>query len=433
MESSPLPVRRGRVLSVATTFPRWEGDATPAFVLHLAQDLQSLGWQVDVLAPHAPGSARQERLSGVLVNRFRYLWPESAETVCYQGGAVPNLLSRRWEALKLPPLVMAEWAAILRRLARGRYDLLHSHWLLPQGLLGVLTARPLGVPHVVTVHGGDVFRLRAPWLAALKRVTLRRAGAVTVNSTATWEAVRELAPELGQVHQIPMGVAVPPSGALTADADRVRKRHRRGEGPLLLFVGRLVDEKGAQDLIRAVTGLATRLPDVTAMVVGEGPERGRLEREARDQGIADRVSFVGWRQPAELPAYYAAADVFIGPSRRSADGWVEAQGLTFLEAMAAGSPVVATRVGGIVDHVRDGVTGLLVEERSPEQIAEAVHRVVTDRGLARRLSEAGRRLVVDRFSRETSARRFSDLFSSLVQGRGPAEGRPSPGSQPGGS
>ena len=83
--------KKNRVLCVTSNFPRWEGDSTTPFVLHLAEDLQALGWEVDVLAPHAPSAARHEVLDGVSVDRFRYLWPENRETVCYQGGALINL------------------------------------------------------------------------------------------------------------------------------------------------------------------------------------------------------------------------------------------------------------------------------------------------------------------------------------------------------
>ena len=154
---------------VTSSLPRWEGDSTTPFVLHLARDLMDLGWRVRLLAPHAPSAAVREELQGVPVERFRYLVPESSQTVCYQGGALVNLRDRPANYLKLPALVVAEWCALTRRLLRGGVDLVHSHWVLPQGLVGTLACGPLGVRHVVTVHGGDVFGLRGPFLEALKR------------------------------------------------------------------------------------------------------------------------------------------------------------------------------------------------------------------------------------------------------------------------
>ncbi len=415
----PPPARpRGRVLFLASTFPRWEGDSSAPFVLNLAQDLRALDWQVDVLVPHAPGALRHEKIGGVRVDRFRYLWPETLQTVCYGGGALANLRHDRKNLLKLPALVAAQAVAAMARLAGGRYVLLHSHWILPQGFTGTLAARPLGIPHITTVHGGDVFALQGRILAGFKRFALAGATAVTVNSSATDAAVRALAPRLESPHRIPMGVAdVQPDQEAVV---RFRGRYRRGKGPLLSFVGRIVEEKGVADLIQAVALLRHRLPDVTAVIAGEGPERVALEALAYELGVADRVAFTGWLAPARIPEILAAADLFVGPSRQGRNGWKEAQGLTFAEAMIAGTPVIATRLGGIADAVRHEETGLLVREAAPEQIAAAVERLVADPGLARQLATAGERLVRARYTRSASANAFAKLYDGLRR----ADGRP---------
>lgn len=408
--------RAGRVLCVTSTFPRWEGDGTTPFVLHLAQDLQELGWRVDVLAPHAPGAAMREAIGGVRVERFPYLWPPRLETVCYQGGALVNLRGNPSNMLKLPALVFCEWSGLFRRLLRRDYDLLHSHWILPQGFTGVLAARPLRIPHLLTVHGSDVFALRGRFLAGFKRFALRHADAVTVNSTATLNAVAEIAPRLAALYTLPMGVSeTRPAPAVVAE---LSSRHRRGKGPLLVFVGRLVYEKGVDDLIHAVAALATRAPDVTAVIVGEGQDRSRLESMGQELGVADRVAFVGWVPPQGVPNYLAAADAFVAPSKRAPDGVTEAQGLAIIEAMLAGTPVIATRIGGIPDAVRHEETGLLVREAAPHEIAAAVEALVREPRLARRLAESGRRLAQSKFTRSAAAGAFSELIEKLLLRKG---------------
>lgn len=404
---------KGRVLCVTSNFPRWVGDSTTPFVLHLAHDLQSLGWAVDVLAPHAPDCAISETIEGVRVERFRYMWPAAQQSVCYQGGALVNLRKHRGNLLKLPPLVFAEWAAIMRRLAGGRYDLLHSHWMLPQGFAGVLAAKTQRVPHVITVHGGDAFALRGSFLARFKRFALRHADAVTVNSSVTEVAVRQLGPGLTPVHRIPMGVSIARVSSESPDVVGIKARYCHADGPLLVFVGRVVEEKGVRDLIDAVATLRADLPDVRALVIGEGQDRAELEIYTATIGLAEHVKFTGWVQSVDVPNYMAAADIFVGPSRQSGDGWVEAQGLTFLEAMVAGVPVIATRLGGIVDSIENGVTGILVDERAPAQIANAVRFLVADARFTAQLVEAARADVISRFSRLVSAESFSDLFSDL--------------------
>ncbi len=403
----------GRLLVVTSNYPRWAGDSTTPFVLDLTRALADRGWAADVLAPHAPGAAREEALGDIPVHRFRYLWPESAQTVCYQGGALVNLRQARSNLLKLPALVGAEWAAVRHRLRRGAYDAVHAHWVLPQGLVGVLATRK--VPVVVTVHGGDVFALdRAPMRVA-KRLAFRRAAAVTVNSSATERAVLELG-RPSRLERIPMGIDVNASAGGDA-VEALRAAHRAGAGPLLALVGRVVAEKGVFDLLQAVVRLRGELPDVRAVVLGEGQDRAAAQARADELGIADRVHFAGWVDPADVPAWLAAADVVVAPSRRAPDGWTEAQGLSIVEAMAARRPVVASDSGGIGDAVEDEVTGLLIGEGRPDELAAAVRRLHRDPALAARLAEAGRQRAVHRFSGDASADAFASLFSDLAESR----------------
>lgn len=409
------PGALGRVLCVTSNFPRWAGDSTTPFVLHLCRDLVELGWEVDVLAPHAPGAAEQEWFDDVRVDRFHYAWPEAAQTVCYQGGALVNLRKRPIEKLKLPALVLAEWAAVQSRLLHGEYDLVHSHWILPQGFVGSLAGQVANLPHVVTVHGGDLFALRGRMLSRLKRWTLESADAVTVNSSFTEARVRELSPSAALVARIPMGVD---TRALSADerklAAELRQSYRRGDGPLMSFLGRLVDEKGPADAIDALGLVRAEHPEARLLMVGSGQDAEALRDRAEAQGLSEHVVFVGWVPPEQIRAYLHAADVFVGPSRTGVDGWVEAQGLTFLEAMAAEVPVVATRSGGIVDAVVHEESGLLVEENSPVELAAAVRRLVSDRGLGERLVRGGRARLGAGFSRTASAARFSELFERVI-------------------
>lgn len=408
-EATRQPASRS-VLFVTSNLPRWEGDSTTPFVLHLAQDLQELGWNVDILAPHAPGAAAAETLSGVDIHRFRYLWPESQETVCYGGGALINLRKSKSNLAKLPMLVGAEWLSLSRKLASRRYAAIHSHWILPQGFVSSL-APSRRVARLLTVHGGDIFGLQGAGLSAFKKLALQRADAVTVNSSATEAAVKQLCSP-SRVVQIPMGVTE--VEAEPTAVEKVRAEHRRGEGPFVVFVGRLVDEKGVADVLEAVDQLQTSCPDVTAVVVGEGQDRAAFEAQAAELGLGERVRFTGWVPPEEVPAYLAAGDVFVAPSRRGTDGWTEAQGLTIAEAMMAGVPVIATALGGITDAVTDNETGVLVDERAPDQIAKAIERLHHDHSLARGIADRGQRLARERYGRRQSAGRFSDLLDELI-------------------
>jgi phosphatidyl-myo-inositol dimannoside synthase len=404
-----------KLLLVTSNFPRWPQDTTTPFVLHLAQDLQKCGWDVQVLAPHAPGARHSELLDGIKVERFRYLWPESQQTVCYQGGALLNLRNNRLNFAKLPLLVLSEAVAVARALRREKFSLVHSHWLLPQGLICGLVAKAFRIPHVTTVHGGDAFSLNSRLLRRCKSWAVVLSDAVTVNSTATLEAIRSLTAHSNHVQRIPMG-ALPRDVDTTAVA-AVRARLARNGGPVAIFVGRLVDEKGVGDLLAATALLLPTHPDLNVVIVGSGPDQGKFEAQTLKLGIADRVKFTGWVDSRQIGDYLAAADVFVAASKRAPDGWVEAQGLTLIEAMFAGVPVVATRSGGIVDAVRHETTGLLVSEGAPHEIAAAVAKLLADDELRARLRANASELACREYTRDLSAAAFSKLFTRVLQVR----------------
>jgi glycosyltransferase involved in cell wall biosynthesis len=389
-----------RVLFVTSSFPRWHGDSTTPFILHLAEDLVSLGWHVTLLAPHAEGARRHEHVGAIEVHRFRYFWPVRAQSICYGGGALANLRRSPLDALKLPALVAAEWWATMR-LFRS-VDLVHSHWILPQGAAVAMTpARH----HVATVHGSDVFGLQAKPFAIIKGWALRRASAVTANSTATKAKVSALTRSRVNAELIPMGVDI-----RQPDPEAVRRIRARfgGSGPLVVFLGRIVEEKGVLDLVRAFALIRVRFPMARLTMVGGGIDSDTVSQLAVNLGLDQVVDQPGWTDPSEVVNWFTAADVVAVPS------WFEAQGLSVMEAQAAGAAVVATSVGGIPDAIEDGGTGILVEPRDPEALAAAVILLLDDPARAAAIGEQAAELATRRFSRQATAMAFDSLYNRVL-------------------
>jgi phosphatidyl-myo-inositol dimannoside synthase len=401
-----------RVLFLTSNYPRWAGDTTTPFVHQLAVDLLGHGWSVTVLAPHAPGAQRRESMDGVEIRRFRYLLPEAAQTVCYGGGALVNLRDAPANKLKLPALVAAEWAATARALAEG-FAVVHSHWTLPQGFVASTMPRRK-IPRILTVHGGDVFGLRGRTLDRFSARALRAADRVTVASTATEAAVQQIAGAGVRATRVPIGIDldVEPRADLVAE---LQAKFRRQSGPLLVFVGRVVEEKGVLDLVEVVARLAREMPGVTAAIVGTGQHTHRVRDAAAAAGITDRIQLPGWADPADVPSWFAAADVVLAPSKVGVDGWTEGQGLAIVEAMAAARPVVATRTGGIPDTITDEVDGILVPPGDVGEMANAVRRIVGDERLAARLGNNAVRTARERFDRSVTAAAFDAIYREEIE------------------
>ena len=181
---------------------------------------------------------------------------------------------------------------------------------------------------------------------------------------------------------------------------------------VLLCVSRLVARKGQDSLIRALPAVRARIPDVVLMIVGDGPHAPRLRRLAAGLGVDDRVLFTGGVPWSDLPAHYAAGDVFAMPCRTRGFGLdVEGLGIVFLEAQASGLPVIAGRSGGAPETVRPDRTGLLVDGRDVSQIAGAAAGLLADADRRRDWGAAGRAWVQNTWNWDSSAARLAELLS----------------------
>ncbi len=193
---------------------------------------------------------------------------------------------------------------------------------------------------------------------------------------------------------------------------RIRQTYGLRNVRVLLCVSRLVARKGQDNLIRALPAVLAKVPDVVLLIVGDGPHAPRLHGIAEHIGVADRVVFTGGVPWSDLPAHYAAGDVFAMPCRTRGSGLdVEGLGIVFLEAQATGLPVIAGRSGGAPETVRPDHTGLVVDGRDIESIAEAAVGLLTDASLRSAWGAAGRAWVARQWNWESSAKRLADLLS----------------------
>ena len=284
--------------------------------------------------------------------------------LAYGDGVMANVRRRPWAG----PLLFGAMAEAARRAARDA-DLVHAHWL-PAGA----AALGCGKPVVVTLHGTDVeLARRAPRLA---RMVLRRTAAVICVSRSIAEEARRLgAPRIAV---IPNGVELPdPDG--TAEASP----------PEILYAGRLSEEKGIEELAEATTGM-------NLVVVGDGPLRHLLPA-AR-----------GWVSREELERLYRRAAIVVCPSRR------EGFGLVCAEAMAYGKPVVATSVGGFLDLVVHGETGLLVPPRDSGALRSALEKLLLQQGRRQQLGDAGRARIAERCGWKSVTQRTLRVYEEAV-------------------
>lgn len=296
-------------------------------------------------------------------------------------------------------------ARLARGLARRRPDVVNVHFLMGQCVYFLMLRKIFGYRVVLSAHGSDVLRPSDPCRKYLPYF-FRKADATTVVSSHLQDEARKLAGDgarTDRIRLVPNGVDVDFWSAAPRDPS---------ETPTLVTAGRLERVKGFDVLLDAFAEVRERAPSARLVLAGDGAERASLIARARELGVLEGVEFAGHLAPHELRARLARASVFVLPSRS------EGMPLALIEAMAAGVPVVATRVGGVPEVVHSG-TGRLVEPERPPELARAVLDVLRDDALARHLSKEGRARA-EAFSRTKTHDAYERVFESAGRRAGSA-------------
>lgn len=396
-----------KILVLTSTFSRWKDDTEPKFVDNLCHYL-SQEHEVHVIAPHAPGIPREEYMDGVQVFRFKYCL-EKWQTLAYDGGILPSLKQNRMRLLLIPFFLISQSYLMIRLMREHRYDIVHAHWIIPQGLVSILTRSfaSTGPAFVITSHGGDMFALKGKLFTLLKKWITSKADQLTVVSSAMKiQALKLQLKDESHITVIPMGIDshsmfYPP----TPDIQR--------QG--LLFVGRLVEKKGIEHLIAAMPGILKERPDQHLTIVGDGPLLATLQALCESHGITDHVEFIGAVPNQTIPSYLQRSAVTIFPSIVTDSGDQEGTPLAVMEALACECATIISDYPGARDIIKEGVNGLLVEQKSPDQISTAINYFLDNPDIRQKMGAEGRRTVQQHYDWSVVTAKFLALFQALRQ------------------
>jgi len=311
---------------------------------------------------------------------------------------------------------LAVAAAIRARTSRNG-SVVHCGRALPEGVAAWLSRRLFcGARYICWSHGEDVsVALTSRELTWVMRRVYHGAAAVIANSRHTRQSLLDLGIPSDRVHVVYPGVD-PNRFSPLVDGRAVRRRYL-GEGDtMLLTVGRLQRRKGHDLVIFALAEIADSTPGLRYVIAGDGEERRRLERLVAERGLTRCVTFAGAVSDGELPAYFAACDVFLMPNRREGAD-IEGFGIAFLEAAASGKPAIGGTTGGAPEAVEDGRTGVLVSGTDAHELAGAIVRLAGDPDARRRLGHAGRSRVLERFTWDRAAAEVTAIHRSACRRR----------------
>ena len=400
-----------RIICPTYWYPQHATDTQATYVHDINRHLVRRGHSVTVVTPGDPSLAREDLFDGVKIVRFPLELPADL-TYGRVAQSRVSWLGRFARLAVMAHYLEAQHRAILAEAREGQADVIHAHWAIPTGPAAVMAARKLGVPSIITMHGGDVYvnpeqgyDFPTRWyVRPALRWTLRHAGALTaITEDCRQHALRAGAPA-DRIRLVFNGTDL----RRFSPADN-GSRGGPAFGPHMIFACRqLFPRKGIRFLLEAAAQLKPRFPDLKVVLAGDGFERPVLARLAEDLGMGSDVTFLGWVPNTELPPYYRAAAVSVIPSLE------EGFGIPAAEAMGCEVAVVASDAGGLPEVVENGVTGLVVPRGDSTALAQAIGSLLADPERRRVMGQAGRARALRLFDWDRSAEQFEQIYREVT-------------------
>ena len=399
-----------RIICPTYWYPQHASDTQATYVHDINRHLVRRGHSVTVVTPGDPSLSREDTFDGVKIVRFPLNLPADL-TYGRVAQSRVSFLGRFARVAVMANYLEAQYRAVMAEAREANTDVIHAHWAIPTGPAAVMAARKLGVPSVITMHGGDVYvnpeqgyDFPTRWyVRPALRWTLRHAGALTaITEDCRQHALRAGAPA-DHIRLVFNGTDL-----RRFSPDENGNRPNMHFGPHMIFACRqLFPRKGIRFLLEAAAQLKPRFPDLKVVLAGDGFERPELARLASDLGIAEDVTFLGWVPNTDLPPYYRAAAVSVIPSLE------EGFGIPAAEAMGCEIAVVASDAGGLPEVVENGVTGLVVPRGDSGALATAIGTLLQDPERRRVMGQAGRQRALRLFDWDRSAEQFEQLYREI--------------------
>ncbi|WP_347474128.1 glycosyltransferase [Acinetobacter thermotolerans] len=392
------------IIVLASTYPRWKNDPEPQFIHELCKRLTK-EFNVIALVPDSQSADPNGYFDNVEVIRYRYA-PKPLQSLVNNGGIVANLKKFLWKWLLVPSFIFGQYFALKSILKQRKIDLIHAHWLIPQGIIAQNLAQKNNIPFIVTSHGGDLYGLKGKQLTQIKKYVAESASAMTVVSSAmtTYLNGQNISPQILQV--IPMGIDL--KTRFTPRDDLQRKTHE------LLFIGRLVEKKGIRFLLEALTILVKQYPKLTLKIIGFGPDEENLKLLTRKLNLEKHVDFLGAISQQQLPHFYQTASIFVAPFIQADNGDQEGLPVALMEAIGCACPIIAGQVAGIEDLLGDDYSEASVDPRNIKELANTIANVLENPLAAKERSQRIRVRTLSFIDWDNITSRYAELIKKCI-------------------
>ena len=397
-----------RILQIATSYPTSETDPTAPFVRSIARALAANGHELQIIVPQRDEMPLTTHERGITVHWTRYAPFPALNAIGHGRSLQSDTRLRRVAFAALPLFLVAaslKAAAIVRQ---WKPAVIHSHWVLPGGLVGAAAAKALGIPHAVNLHGSDIFvaNSRAAYRSVVRWVFRNTRHVIACSSYLAGQAIL-LGSDPARTHFLPHGVD-------SAIFEICKRLPAHTESPVVLAAGRLVEKKGFRILIEHADIFLNAHPCAQLWIAGEGDDRAVLEKviAARPRAIGERIRLLGNVEWSRMPGLLSRASVFVMPSIRDSQGNQDGLPTVVLEAMSCGVAVVTSDIGGASALIEDGVSGFVVPAGDGVRLAAVITTLLADSELRDRIGSASGDLVRSKYSWSAVAQQMERILNA---------------------
>ena len=401
-----------RISVLASSYPRYKGDGVAPFVKSISEALHTRGHHVEVVAPYDV-NVIQNSESKVNVHRFRYIWPNKWHIMGHARSLDADVKLKPLTIFLLPLYVIAATMMLWRVSRKMKADLIHSHWVLPNGLPAAISSKILKIPFVISLHGSDIFMAdKNALFRAVARWIFSQSSCVTACSQELYDRAKNINPHIN-VHLMAWG-ADPDVFKPLENRKEIRNKYGWEQNDVIVAsLGRFVYKKGFDRLISILPDLIEENKHVRLVIGGSGPLAQEFNEQVETLNIQEYVSFPGQIPWHEVPEFLAAADIFVLPSQRDLAGNLDGLPTVLLEAMACGLPCVASNIGGVGLVILEQQNGLIFDPSDQKTLKNYLKQLISSPGLRDQLGQNARQSTIEKFNWNTVSVNFEKLFRQI--------------------
>lgn len=383
-----------KICIVTTAFPRWENDSRAPFILEAAKSIARQGVEVKVIASHSPGAKTHELIDGIEIYRPRYL-PSKWENLHKEPGGIPEAWNKqKFGKYAIFPFILSQLFAIIKY--TKDCDIIHANWTIA-GFNAWVNNLFFQKQYVITLHGSDIYK--ATKLSMMKGLThkiLSDSKMIITPSIGLKNEVIKFKDLEGKSEVISNGVDI-----------KLFNLNSQERSNLITFTGSLIKRKGVEFLIKALPIVIDSYPDSRLIIIGEGNDEKNLKNLVKSLALQDHVNFLGQISQVCVKEWLQKSKLFVLPSVE------EGQGVVLIEALACGTPCIASNVGGIPDVINDDV-GTLVPPENPKALSEAILFYLNNEDVWLEKSKNSRLRAIQQFDWDVIGKKMVKLYKSVL-------------------